>query len=131
MAGGALLTPSRTPAYTQGFVDWRRKEMTVYAIVRTGGKQYRVEKGDVVRIEKLDGDVGSTVTLDDVLFVGGEGETRVGSPRLDGAAVVGTVVEQDRGAKIRVFKYMKRKHYRRTRGHRQSFTALRIDAVRA
>jgi large subunit ribosomal protein L21 len=105
--------------------------MTVYAIVRTGGKQYRVEKGDVVRIEKLEEVVGSTVTLDDVLFVGGEGEPRVGSPRLEGASVVGTVVEQDRGAKIRVFKYKKRKHYRRTRGHRQSFTALRIDAVRA
>lgn len=105
--------------------------MTVYAIVRTGGKQYRVEKGAVVRVEKLEGAVGSTVTLDDVLFVGGGGETRVGSPRLEGASVVGTVVEQDRAAKIRVFKYKKRKHYRRTRGHRQSFTALRIDAVRA
>ena len=74
----------------------------MYAIIRTGGKQYRVEKGDVVRVE-----------------------------RLEGASVVGTVVEQDRDAKIRVFKYKKRKHYRRTRGHRQSFTALRIDSVRA
>jgi large subunit ribosomal protein L21 len=105
--------------------------MAVYAIVRTGGKQYRVEKGDVVRIEKLEGAVGTTVTLDDVLFVGGEGEPRVGSPRVEGVSVVGTVVEQDRDAKIRVFKYKKRKHYRRTRGHRQSFTALRVDAVRA
>jgi large subunit ribosomal protein L21 len=105
--------------------------MAVYAIVRTGGKQYRVEKGDVVRIEKLEGSVGTTVTLDDVLFVGGEGEPRVGSPRVEGVSVLGTVVEQDRDAKIRVFKYKKRKHYRRTRGHRQSFTALRIDAVQA
>jgi large subunit ribosomal protein L21 len=105
--------------------------MAVYAIVRTGGKQYRVEKGDVVRIEKLEGTVGATVTLDDVLLVGGEGEPRVGSPRVEGVSVVGTVVEQGRDAKIRVFKYKKRKHYRRTRGHRQSFTALRIDAVRA
>jgi large subunit ribosomal protein L21 len=105
--------------------------MAVYAIVRTGGKQYRVEKGAVVRIEKLESAVGTAVTLDDVLFVGGEGEPRVGSPRVEGASVVGTVVEQDRDAKIRVFKYKKRKHYRRTRGHRQSFTALRIDAVRA
>lgn len=103
----------------------------MYAIVRTGGKQYRVEAGDVVRIERLDGPVGSKVTLDDVLFVGGEGEPRVGNPRLEGASVIGTVVEQDRDTKVRVFKYKKRKHYRRTRGHRQSLTALRIDAVRA
>ena len=102
----------------------------MYAIIRTGGKQYRVEKGDVVRVERLDGAVGSTVTLNDVLLVGGEGEPRVGSPCLEGASVVGTVVDQDRDAKIRVFKYKKRKHYRRTRGHRQSFTAVRIDAVR-
>jgi large subunit ribosomal protein L21 len=105
--------------------------MAVYAIVRTGGKQYRVEKGTVVRVEKLEGAVGTKVTLDDVLLVGGEGEPRVGSPRLEGVSVEGTVVEQDRDAKVRVFKYKKRKHYRRTRGHRQAFTALRIDAVRA
>jgi large subunit ribosomal protein L21 len=103
----------------------------VYAIIRTGGKQYRVQKGDVVRLERLDGAVGTSVTLDEVLLVGGEGEARVGSPRVEGASVVGTVVEQDRDAKIRVFKYKKRKHYRRTRGHRQSFTAVRIDAVQA
>jgi large subunit ribosomal protein L21 len=103
----------------------------VYAIVRTGGKQYRVEKGDVLRVEKLDAAVGTKVTLEDVLFLGGEGEPRVGSPRLEGVSVAATVVEQDRDAKIRVFKYKKRKHYRRTRGHRQSFTALRIDAVQA
>jgi len=77
----------------------------VYAIVRTGGKQYRVEKGAVVRVEKLEGPVGTKVTLDDVLFVGGEGEPRVGSPRVEGVSVEGTVVEQDRDAKIRVFKY--------------------------
>ena len=103
----------------------------MYAIIKTGGKQYRVQKGDVVRIERLEEAVGATVTLDEVLFLGGEGEPRVGSPRIEGASVVGTVVEQDRDAKVRVFKYKKRKHYRRTRGHRQSYTAVRIDAVRA
>lgn len=103
----------------------------MYAIIRTGGKQYRVQKGDVVRVERLAGTLGATVTLEDVLLVGGEGEPRVGSPRIEGASVVGTVVEQDRDAKVRVFKYKKRKHYRRTRGHRQSYTAVRIDAVRA
>ncbi len=103
----------------------------MYAIIRTGGKQYRVKPGDVVRVERLAGEVGSTITLEDVLLVSGEGDARVGSPRLEGASVVGTVVAQDRDAKVRVFKYKKRKHYRRTRGHRQSFTAVRIDAVRA
>jgi len=102
----------------------------VYAIIRTGGKQYRVNPGEVVRVERLEGEVGSTITLDDVLLVAGDGEAHVGSPRLAGASVVGTVVGQDRDAKVRVFKYKKRKHYRRTRGHRQSFTAVRIDAVR-
>ncbi len=103
----------------------------MYAIIRTGGKQYRVKPGDVVRVERLDGAVGSSVTLGDVLLVAGDGEPRVGSPLVAGVSVLGTVVEQDRDAKVRVFKYKKRKHYRRTRGHRQSFTAVRIDAVRA
>jgi large subunit ribosomal protein L21 len=84
-----------------------------------------------VRVVRLEGEVGATVTLEDVLFVAGEGEPRVGGPRVEGASVVGTVVGQGRNAKVRVFKYKKRKHYRRTRGHRQSFTAVRIDAVRA
>lgn len=103
----------------------------MYAIIRTGGKQYRVKPGDVVRVERLEGEVGASVSLGEVLMVAGEGEPRVGSPLLDGVSVVGTVVEQDRDAKVRVFKYKKRKHYRRTRGHRQSYTAVRIDAVRA
>jgi len=103
----------------------------VYAIIRTGGKQYRVQPGDVVRVEHLDGEVGQSVTLGDVLLLAGEGEPRVGNPLLAGVSVQGTVVEQDRSAKVRVFKYKKRKHYRRTRGHRQAFTAVRIDAVQA
>jgi len=103
----------------------------VYAVIRTGGKQYRVEPGDVVRLERLEGAVGTTVTLDDVLLIAKEGGVRVGTPRLEGSAVVGTVVEQGRDAKVRVFKYKKRKRYRRTRGHRQSFTAVRIERVQA
>ena len=101
----------------------------MYAIIRTGGKQYRVQPGDVVRVERIAGEVGAKVTLDEVLFVAGDGSPRVGAPRVEGASVVGTVVEQDRDGKVRVFKYKKRKHYRRTRGHRQSYTAVRIDAV--
>ena len=103
----------------------------MYAIIRTGGKQYRVQAGDVVRFEHLSAPVGSTVTLDEVLLVGDEAGTRVGAPRVEKAAVVGTVVEDGRDRKIRILKYKKRKHYRRTKGHRQSFTAVRIEKVQA
>jgi len=104
----------------------------VYAIVKAGGKQYRVQTGDVVRLESLDAELGSTVTLGEVLLLAGEGDgVKLGSPLVANASVVGTVVEQGRGAKIRVFKYKKRKHYRRTKGHRQSYTAIRIDKVLA
>jgi large subunit ribosomal protein L21 len=103
----------------------------VYAIIQSGGKQYRVETGDVIRVERLDAPAGETVTLSEVLLVGAEGKTRVGAPLVAGASVVGTVVEQGRDRKVRVFKYKKRKHYRRTRGHRQAFTALRIDRIEA
>ena len=103
----------------------------MYAIIRTGGKQYRVEPGDVVRFERLDGEVGSSVTLDDVLLVGEGDDVQVGAPRLENVAVEGTVVEQARDRKIRVFKHKRRKHYRRTRGHRQSFTAVKIERVQA
>ena len=101
----------------------------MYAIIRTGGKQYRVQAGDVVRVEHLEAAVGAKVTLDEVLFLGDETGTTVGAPRVANAAVLATVVEDGRDKKIRVFKYKKRKHYRRTKGHRQSFTAVRIDRV--
>ena len=103
----------------------------MYAIIRTGGKQYRVEPGDVVHLERLDAEIGASVTLDDVLLVGGKDDVQVGAPRLENAAVVGTVVEQGRDRKIRVFKHKRRKHYRRTRGHRQSYTAVKIERVEA
>ena len=102
----------------------------MYAIVRTGGKQYRVEAGDTIYVERLAVPAGEKVTLDDVLLVGGD-TVKVGAPRVEKAAVLGTVVADGRDRKVRVFKYKKRKHYRRTRGHRQSYTAVRIDAVRA
>ncbi len=103
----------------------------MYAIVRTGGKQYRVQKGDVLELEHLAEPVGAKVTLDEVLLVGDEAATRVGAPRLPQAKVLATILEQERGAKIRVFKYKKRKHYRRTKGHRQSLTRVRIDQIEA
>ena len=108
-----------------------KEAATVYAIVKTGGKQYRVEAGDTIYVERLPQAVGETVTLDEVLLLGGDGEIRVGTPRVERAAVVGTVVENGRDGKIRVFKYKKRKHYRRTRGHRQYFTALKIESINA
>jgi large subunit ribosomal protein L21 len=102
----------------------------MYAIVKTGGKQYRVAAGDTIRVERLEAPVGEQVTLDEVLLVGGE-ETRVGAPRVEGASVVGSVLEHGRDQKVRVFKSKKRKQYRRTHGHRQSYTALKIEEVRA
>lgn len=103
----------------------------MYAIVKTGGKQYRVEEGQVVRVERLPAASGESITIDDVLFLAGNGETRVGSPRVAGASVVGKVLEHGRGAKVRVFHYKKRKHNRKTRGHRQDFTALQIEKILA
>ena len=103
----------------------------MYAIVKTGGKQYRVEEGQVVRVERLVAASGESVTLEDVLLLATDAETRVGSPRVVGASVVGKVLEHGRGQKMRVFHYKKRKHYRKTRGHRQDFTALQIEKIQA
>jgi large subunit ribosomal protein L21 len=103
----------------------------VYAIVRAGGKQYRVEKGQVLYVERLEAQAGEKVTLGEVLLVSGEAGTTVGAPTVAKAQVTGTVVEQGRDSKVRVFKYKKRKHYKRTRGHRQPYTALRIDSIEA
>jgi len=102
----------------------------VYAIIRTGGKQYRVSEGETIYVERLDAPVGGKITLAEVLLVGGDkGEAKVGAPLVAKASVAATVVDLGREHKVRVFKYKKRKHYRRTRGHRQSYTALRIDSI--
>jgi large subunit ribosomal protein L21 len=103
----------------------------VYAIVRSGGKQYRVSEGDTIYVEHLAAAAGESVAVDEVLLIGGDEAVRVGTPRVAGASVTGTVLAQVRDAKVRVFKYKERKHYRRTRGHRQLLTAVRIDKVRA
>ena len=101
----------------------------MYAVVRTGGKQIRVAPGQSVRVEKLAGEVGEKVELDEVLLVGGEGDLKVGKPTLDGAKVVGTITAQDRHPKITVFKMKRRKGYRRKTGHRQPFTEIRVEAI--
>jgi large subunit ribosomal protein L21 len=101
----------------------------MYAVVRSGGKQYRVSPGGSVRVEKLSGEVGASIMLEDVLMIGGEGDIKIGAPTVDGAIVNGTIVAQGRGAKIRVFKMKRRKGYRRSQGHRQDYTEIRIDGI--
>ena len=103
----------------------------MYAVVRTGGRQFRVAPGQAVRVEKLDGSVGDKIELDEVLMVGGEGDSRFGTPLVEGAKVVGTITAQDRGDKITVFKMKRRKGYRRKAGHRQYYTEVRVDAIEA
>ena len=103
----------------------------MYAVTRTGGKQYRVTTGDLIAIEKLTGEPGSTITFDDVLMVGDGDKRDVGAPRLAGAAVVAELIEQTRGEKIIVFKKKRRKGYRRTKGHRQDLTVVRITDIMA
>ena len=103
----------------------------MYAIIKTGGKQYRVAEGQALRVEKLAGDVGDDVTLDQVLLVGGDGSTRVGAPRVDGASVSATITRHGRSKKIIVFKKKRRKGYHKKQGHRQDFTELRINSISA
>ena len=103
----------------------------MYAVVSTGGKQYRVQKGETLRVEKIPGEVGSKVILDKVLMVADGENIRVGQPLIEKAAVQASIVEQDRAKKILVFKYKRRKRYRRKAGHRQPYTAIRIDGIEA
>ena len=103
----------------------------MYAVIQSGGKQYRVSPGDLLRVEKLDGEVGDKITFENVLLVGGEDESRVGQPVVLGASVIGTIVDQTRGDKIVVFKFKRRKMYRRKTGHRQYLTAVRIEEIKA
>lgn len=103
----------------------------MYAVVKTGGKQYRVAPGEVIKVERLEGDVGATIALDQVLMIGGDdaGDARVGTPLIAGAKVAAEVLEQNRAPKVIVFKKRRRKNYRRKRGHRQLQTVLRIQDI--
>ena len=101
----------------------------MYAVVKTGGKQYRVVAGDKLKVEQIPADVGAEVILDQVLMVG-EGESvRLGQPILSGASVKATVVSHGRGEKVKIFKMRRRKHYQKHQGHRQGYTELKIDAI--
>ena len=101
----------------------------MYAVVMSGGKQHRVREGDLLRVEKLVGDVGSAVMLPDVLLVGGDAGPKIGTPRVEGAMVTAEIVSQTRGKKILVFKRKRRKNYRRMYGHRQAYTHIRINKI--
>jgi large subunit ribosomal protein L21 len=100
----------------------------MYAVIRTGGKQYKVEEGDILRVEKLEAVKGDSITFDDVLLVGGE-DYAIGSPTVKGAQVSASVVRQFRDKKIIVFKMKRRKRYRKTLGHRQYLTEVRITKI--
>ena len=103
--------------------------MDIYAIVRTGGKQYRVEPEQLIDVDSLPAEVGSTVEMTDVLLIAGNGDVKVGRPVLEGARVIAEVVEQGRGPKIIVFKYKSKTRYRRRRGHRQGYTRLVVRQI--
>ena len=101
----------------------------MYAIVNTGGKQYKVSQGDVLRVEKMPGEIGSPVSFDKVLMFSDGENVNIGQPVLDNVAVKGHIMEQGKAKKIIVFKYKRRKRYRRKRGHRQPYTAIKIDSI--
>ena len=101
----------------------------MYAVIKTGGKQYRVEKNEVLAVELLDAKEGDTVTFGEVLLLGGEGTAKIGTPTVAGASVKATVLEQKKTDKVIVFKKKRRQNYRRKQGHRQNVTVIRITAI--
>lgn len=101
----------------------------MYAVIKTGGKQYRVQPGDVIVVEKLDGEAGSDVSFDNVLMLGGDKGVTLGAPTIAGATVAATLVETRKGEKIKIFKKIRRQGYRRTNGHRQMESVLRITGI--
>lgn len=103
----------------------------MYAIVKTGGKQYKVSEGDVLFVEKLEANAGDVVTLNEVLACSKDGELKLGSPVVEGASVQAKVVEQGKAKKVIVFKYKAKKDYRRKQGHRQSYTKIVIEKINA
>jgi large subunit ribosomal protein L21 len=101
----------------------------MYAVIKSGGKQYRVESGEQLRVESLPAEVGASVSFAEVLLVGAGDAVKVGAPFVSGATVKATVVSHGRGEKVKIFKMRRRKHYQKTQGHRQNFTEVRIDDI--
>jgi large subunit ribosomal protein L21 len=125
------------PAGRRGIVagfsrDAQRAEGTqMYAVIKTGGKQYRVAAGETLKVERLVADIGADVTLDQIVAIGSGADLVLGAPLVAGATVVANVVSHGRHPKVRIFKMHKRKHYQKRQGHRQNFTEIRISAVNA
>lgn len=103
----------------------------MYAVIKAGGKQYKVAENDVIEVEKLDAEPGAAVEITDVLMIGGEGEPTVGAPLVEGAKVAAEVVEQTRAPKLLIFKKKRRHNYRRKKGHRQPLTRIKITGISA
>ncbi|MBO7380472.1 MAG: 50S ribosomal protein L21 [Neisseriaceae bacterium] len=101
----------------------------MYAVIKTGGKQYKVSVGDKLKVEQIPADIDSTIELSEVLMIADGDAVKVGTPLVEGAKVTATVVAHGRGEKIRIFKMRRRKHYQKHQGHRQNFTEIRIDAI--
>ncbi|NLY78024.1 MAG: 50S ribosomal protein L21 [Tissierellia bacterium] len=101
----------------------------MYAVIETGGKQYRVQEGDVIFVEKIDTEEGQTVDLSKVLLISNDGEVKVGKPYVDGAKVEAKVLEHGKGRKVIVFKYKPKKNYKKKQGHRQPYTKLQIEKI--
>lgn len=101
----------------------------MFAVLKTGGKEYRVAKGDMIRVEKLEGNVGDQVTLKDVLMVSGDGQVHLGAPALSNAVITGEIVREAKGKKVLTYKMKKRKNYRRMKGHRQTYTYLKVNEI--
>ncbi|ACL74275.1 50S ribosomal protein L21 [Thioalkalivibrio sulfidiphilus] len=101
----------------------------MYAVIATGGKQYRVAQGDVLRVEKLDAEAGATVEFDNVLLVGSGDDVKVGTPNVEGGKVTATVKAHGRGEKVMIIKFRRRKHHRKQMGHRQDFTEVEITGI--
>ncbi len=99
------------------------------AVVRTGGKEYRISKGDLIRVEKMEGKVGDQVTMKDILMISDEDKVQVGNPFLTHAVITGEIVQQVRGKKVLTYKMKRRKNYRRTKGHRQAYTYIRVNEI--
>lgn len=103
----------------------------MYAVIKTGGKQYKVVAGERIKVEKIVGDVGATVVIDKVLMISDAANTTIGAPLIAGATVSATVLSHGRADKVMIFKFRRRKHYRKTQGHRQSFTEIQIGEILA
>jgi large subunit ribosomal protein L21 len=106
-----------------------KAESSMYAVIKTGGKQYRVAPGEKIKIEQIPADVGAQIVLDQVLMVADGDAVKLGNPLVSGAKVSATVIAHGRGTKVKIFKMRRRKHYQKTQGHRQNYTEIRVDSI--